>query len=114
MGCRGFKVYCHKGRYFLYYNHYDSEPWYFGLRVLREIPRGVSKEKFNEWVKLTREDLDAKAEKPDEEFIEDEQPQKGTFLDNYDLRNRLGRSHLLRRLSAPISFGQYAARQCVR
>ena len=109
MGCRGYKVYRHKGRSFFYYNHCDSYPSAFGLRVLHEIPRGVSKEKFEEWVKLIRVDLDAKA---DEENVTDEERKRPLY--RMDLPNQLGQSHLLRRLSALISFGQYAARRSVR
>jgi hypothetical protein len=59
----GYKVYRHKGRYFVYYDHSDPYPSHFGLKVLREIPhRRVSKEKFEEWVRLTREYLDEQYE----------------------------------------------------
>jgi hypothetical protein len=58
MGTRGQKVYRHKGRYYVHYNHSDSYPSFFGLIVLRGVPRGRSKEKFEEWLWLTREELD--------------------------------------------------------
>jgi hypothetical protein len=52
---RGYKVYRHKGRYYVYYNHYGSYPSVFGLRELHEIPRNASKEVFEEWVREARE-----------------------------------------------------------
>ena len=55
MSTRGNKVYRHKGRYYVYYNHSDSYPSIFGLEVLHEIPHNVSKEEFEEWVRKTRE-----------------------------------------------------------
>jgi hypothetical protein len=55
MGTRGFQVYRHKGRYYVYYNHWDSYPEGFGLDILDEIPRNVSKKEFEEWVRKTRE-----------------------------------------------------------
>ena len=53
MGTRGYTVYRHKGRYYVYYNHFDSYPDGLGLQVLHEIPRNVSKEEFEEWVEHT-------------------------------------------------------------
>jgi hypothetical protein len=55
MVTRGFKVYRHKGRYYVYYNHYDSYPEGLGLELLHEIPRNVSKEEFEGWLRKTRE-----------------------------------------------------------
>ena len=87
MGTRGHKVYRHKGRYFVYYNHWDSYPSGFGLKVLHGIPRGVSKEEFEEWVRRTREDLDAQYEELNDPNIEtkgyvtDEQPENDTFIE---------------------------------
>ena len=59
MSTRGYKVYRYKGRYYVYYNHYDSYPSVFGLEVLHGIPRNVSKEEFEEWLRKTREYVDA-------------------------------------------------------
>jgi hypothetical protein len=74
MGTRGYKVYRYKARYFFRLNRFDSEPAVFGREVvLRKIPRaGVSKEKFEEWVRSTREYVDAKFEKLDSDFYKDE------------------------------------------
>lgn len=55
MGTHGLKIYRHKGHYYVYYNPSDSYPDGFGLETLYEIPRGVSKEEFEEWVEKTRE-----------------------------------------------------------
>ena len=86
MGTNGYKVYRHKGRYYVYYNHYDSYPYGFGLEVLQEIPRNVPKEEFEEWVRKTREDVYAQRDSqvmndPDDKrrFISDEQP-KNDFI----------------------------------
>jgi hypothetical protein len=54
MGTRGQIVYRHKGRYYVYYNHWDSYPNGLGLKLLDEIPRNVSKEEFEEWVRKIR------------------------------------------------------------
>ena len=74
MGTRGYKVYRYKGRYLIRLNRFDSDPPVFGREVvLRNIPRGgVSKEKFEEWVKATQEYLDAKFEQLDSNTEEDE------------------------------------------
>jgi hypothetical protein len=87
MGTRGQKVYRWKGRYFVYYNHWDSYPSHFGLKVLHEIPRNVSKEDFEEWVRLTRENLDAQYEELrdlDEDmnpYVTERQPQNDLFIE---------------------------------
>ena len=87
MGTRGFRVYRYKGRYFVYYSHRDSYPSVLGLSVLREIPRGVSKEDFEEWVKLIREDLDAQYEilksypEGDAEYVTEKQPKNDPFIE---------------------------------
>ena len=80
MGTRGYRIYRSKGRYFIHYNHWDSYPDDFGLEVLHEIPRGVSKAKFEKWVRLTRKELDAKFEELDsdskkDDFVLDEHPE---------------------------------------
>ena len=87
MGTRGYKVYRYKGRYFVYYNHWDSYPSVFGLRVLRQVPRDVAKEVFEEWVRLTREHLDEEYEKlknsspQDTDYVTDEQPKNDLFIE---------------------------------
>src|SRR5260370_41679398 len=60
MGTSGYKVYRQKGRYFLYYNHSGSYPELFGLDLLHGIPHDMSE--FEDWLKLTREMLDARYE----------------------------------------------------
>ncbi|KDQ19329.1 hypothetical protein BOTBODRAFT_27915 [Botryobasidium botryosum FD-172 SS1] len=55
MGTRGLKVYRHRARYFVHYNHWDSYPEGFGVHVLSEIPQG---EAFEEWLALMRKQLD--------------------------------------------------------
>src|SRR5216684_4148426 len=62
MDTRGCTAYRHKGRYFLYYTQLDSYPDDLWLDVLHGIPRDASKEEFEEWVKQTREMLDARYE----------------------------------------------------
>jgi hypothetical protein len=87
MGTRGQKVYRYKGRYFVYYNHMDSYPSYFGLKVLHQIPSNVSKEDFEEWVRLTREDLDAQYEELKglgenrNPYVTEEQPRNDLFIE---------------------------------
>jgi hypothetical protein len=83
MGTEGYKVYRHNGLYFVYYNQWDSYPDHFGLVVLHEIPRGSSKEEFEEWVKLTRQNLDAQYEElkdleiySEPAYVSDKQPRK--------------------------------------
>ncbi|KAI0263327.1 hypothetical protein BGY98DRAFT_1182102 [Russula aff. rugulosa BPL654] len=74
-------VYRHKGRYYVYYNHWDSYPHGLGLEVLHEIPRNVSKEEFEEWVRKTREYVYAQRDSqvlnnPDDptSYVSDEHP----------------------------------------
>ena len=88
MGTRGYKVYRHKGRYYVYYNHFDSYPSIFGLQVLHEIPRDVSKEEFEEWVRTTREYVYAQRDSrmlndPDDSsnYVSDEQPENNIFIE---------------------------------
>ncbi|KAJ7672112.1 hypothetical protein B0H17DRAFT_989058 [Mycena rosella] len=57
MGTRGHKVYRHKGWYHVYYNHYDSYPSNFGLKVAAEIPVGDEKV-YKEWLEQLREQMD--------------------------------------------------------
>jgi hypothetical protein len=96
MGIHGYKVYRHKGRYYVYFNQYGSEPDGFGLEVLHEIPRNVSKEEFEEWVRKTREYVYAQR---DSQVLNDpddptnyvvRQAAKNRHLYRMDLRNRLG------------------------
>jgi hypothetical protein len=82
MGTRGQKVYRHKGRYYVYYNHFDSYPSFFGLAVLRKVPRGVPKE----WVRLAREKLDAeyeelKSSNTSVNYLTEEQPGNDLFIE---------------------------------
>lgn len=38
MGTRGYKIVRYKGRYWVYYNHYDSYPENFGVKIVSRIP----------------------------------------------------------------------------
>jgi hypothetical protein len=87
---RGYKVYRHKGRYYVYYNHYGSYPSVFGLRVLHEIPRNVSKEVFEEWVREAREYVytqrnSQELNDPDDptnlNYVSDKQPENDIFIE---------------------------------
>jgi hypothetical protein len=78
----GNKVYRHKGRYYVYYNHWESYPSGFGLEVLHEIPRNVSKEEFEEWVRKTREHVYAQRDSQElndpndsTNYVSDKQPE---------------------------------------
>jgi hypothetical protein len=85
MGTRGYRVFRHKGRYFVYYNHCDSYPSGLGLGVLHGIPRNVSKKEFEEWVKLTGERLDAQYESLKKSsgghYVTEEQPENDLFIE---------------------------------
>jgi hypothetical protein len=88
MGTRGNKVYRYKGRYYVYYNHWDSYPSVFGLEVLHEIPRNVPKEEFEEWVRKTREYVYAQRDSqvlndPDDStnYVSDKQPKNDIFIE---------------------------------
>ena len=90
MGTRGLKVYRHKGRYFVYYNRWDSYPSGLGRNILCEIPRGdrgVLKDIFDAWVWLIRKALDAQYEKvknnseTNREYVTDEQPKTHLFIE---------------------------------
>ena len=81
MGTRGYRVYRSKGRYFILYNRMDSYPEGLGLDVLHEIPRGVSKEKFEKWVRLTREDLDREPDPDSDEYVSDEPPEDDILIE---------------------------------
>ena len=62
MGTHGNKVYRHKGCYYVYYKHSDAYPSGFGIQILQEVPRNVSKEEFEEWLRKTREYVYAQRE----------------------------------------------------
>ena len=87
MGNRGYKVYRSKGRYFVYYIHSVFYPSHFGLYVANEIPRGVSKEEFEEWVRSTRDTLDADYEELKKNLeggdvsVTDKQPISDLFIE---------------------------------
>jgi hypothetical protein len=81
MGTNGNRVYRHKGRYYVYFNHWDSYPHGLGLEVLHKIPRNVSREEFEEWVRNTREYVYAQRDSqvlnnPDDptSYVSDEHP----------------------------------------
>lgn len=38
MGTRGLRIVCFRGRYFVYYNQYDSYPEVFGESVAGRVP----------------------------------------------------------------------------
>ena len=88
MGTRGYKVYRHKGRYYIYYNHFDSYPSGLGLDLLRKIPRNVPKDEFEEWVRKTREYVYAQRDSqelndPDDtsNCVSDNQPDNDLFIE---------------------------------
>jgi hypothetical protein len=113
MGTRGYKVYRHKGRYYVYYNRYDSYPDGLGLKLLHEIPRNVSKEEFEEWVRKTREYVYSQRDSqvlndPDNsaEYVSDKQPENDVFIEwiyEIDLDNLVFHVN-----PTPISLGQHA------
>ena len=87
MGTHGNKVYRHNGYYYVYFNRYDSYPSFFGLKLLHEIPRNVSKEEFEEWLRKTREYVYAQRDSqvlndPDDSsnYVSDEQPKNRLFI----------------------------------
>src|SRR5712672_989795 len=88
MGTRGNKVYRHMGRYYVYYNSGDSYPHGLGLQILNEIPRNVSKEVFEEWVRKTREYVYSQRDSqelndPDDpsSCVSDNQPKNDIFIE---------------------------------
>ncbi|CAL1699471.1 unnamed protein product [Somion occarium] len=60
MGTRGYRVYRHKGKYFISYNHFDSYPEGLGVQLLQEIP--TDPEEFELWVQHHRQMLDQELE----------------------------------------------------
>ena len=88
MGTRGYRVYRHKGRYYIYYSPGDSYPQRLGLQLLHEIPRNVSKEEFEEWLRKTREYVYAQRDSkelndPDNptSYVSDKQPENDLFIE---------------------------------
>ena len=70
----------------VYYNQYDSYPSVFGIEVLHEIPRNISKEEFEEWVKETREmyaqrDSQDLTEPDSTYYVSDKQPENGIIVE---------------------------------
>ena len=88
MSTGGYKVYRYKGRYYIHYNHCDSYPHGLGLQLLHEIPRNVSKEEFEEWLRKTREYVYAQRDwkepnDPDNStsYVSDKQPENDLFIE---------------------------------
>lgn len=117
MGTRGFKVYRHKGRYYVYYRRRDSYPCGLGLQVLHEIPRNVSKEEFEEWLRGTREYVHAQHDSlalnddalHSRNYVSDERPENNVFIEwIYEID--LGQSHLPCQQHATFSLTQHATR----
>src|SRR5216684_6171213 len=86
MCTRGYTVYRHKGRYSLEYNQRNPYPDELRFAFLHEVPHDASKEEFEEWVKLTREMLDARYEElKDLDDLEDlmsgKQPGNDVFIE---------------------------------
>lgn len=42
MGTRGFYVFRFRGKYYVYYNHWDSYPQGLGTWIVRDIPTDLS------------------------------------------------------------------------
>jgi hypothetical protein len=87
MDTRGYKVYRHKGRYYAYYNHSNSNPSGLGLKVLHRIPRDVSKEGFEKWVRDTREYVYEQRDSPvlnnpedSINYVSDKQPENDDYF----------------------------------
>jgi len=85
MGTRGYKVYRYNRRYFVYYNHCDSYPDCLGVGILHKIPRNASKEKFEQWVRAIKENLDAQYEDMKDpyltDYVTDFQPLNTVFIE---------------------------------
>ncbi|KAM5431570.1 hypothetical protein McanMca71_004805 [Microsporum canis] len=52
MGTRGYKIVRYKGRYWVYYNHYDSYPENFGVKIVSRIP--VDPAEYKAWLEKQR------------------------------------------------------------
>ena len=85
MGTRGYKVYRYNHHYFVYYNHCDSYPDCLGVGILHKIPRNASKEKFEQWVRAIKENLDAQYESMKDpyatDYVTDFQPLNTVFIE---------------------------------
>ncbi|KAF7289214.1 polymerase II transcription elongation factor [Mycena indigotica] len=60
MGMRGYRVYRYKRRYFVTYNHYDSDPTVFGVRVKNEVPSDAAD--YQLWLATLRQKLEKELE----------------------------------------------------
>jgi len=87
MGTRGYKVYRYKGRYFVYFHLCDSYPDCYGVEVLRQLPRNVSKKRFEQWVRAIQEDLEGQYEHMKDsrsrstDYVTDKQPVNTAFIE---------------------------------
>ncbi|EZF34466.1 hypothetical protein H109_06903 [Trichophyton interdigitale MR816] len=52
MGTRGYRIVRYRGRYWIYYNHYDSYPEHFGARIVAEVP--VDRKEYEAWLQQER------------------------------------------------------------
>ncbi|KAJ8127722.1 hypothetical protein O1611_g5914 [Lasiodiplodia mahajangana] len=64
MGTRGFKVYKWQGKYYVYYNHWDSYPSGLGRILLSSIPS--KPEQYRAWLQQLRSNYSALAQRLDE------------------------------------------------
>ena len=80
---RGYKVHRHKGRYYVHYNHSNSDPDGLGSGILYEIRHDVLKEVFEEWVRKTFEYVYEDSERWGDEknYVSDKRPEIGPMND---------------------------------
>ncbi|KAF7294043.1 polymerase II transcription elongation factor [Mycena kentingensis (nom. inval.)] len=87
MGTRGYKVYRHKGFYYIYYNHYDSYPSGLGVNFKAQIPK--DKAEYERWLERERAEFDQVFEENKDRIDDDdsdigisrEAPQNDLFIE---------------------------------
>ncbi|KAL3464734.1 hypothetical protein BJX64DRAFT_89178 [Aspergillus heterothallicus] len=67
MGTRGLLFICWKGRYYVYYNHYDSYPEGLGETIVDKIP--ATPEEFQEWLQKMRRTYSRLSDQLEEQIL---------------------------------------------
>ncbi|EGE00534.1 hypothetical protein TESG_07862 [Trichophyton tonsurans CBS 112818] len=66
MGTRGYRIVRYRGRYWIYYNHYDSYPEHFGTRIVAEVP--VDRKEYEAWLQQERASYERRLVKIEEHY----------------------------------------------
>lgn len=82
MGTRGLFGFVYKGKYYLFYNQYDSYPSYLGANLLKEIKSAIDDGTLDTWKDMLVAIRDVSKEDPTAEDIQKLQPYTDLTVSN--------------------------------